>query len=88
MTQHDSEDEKWAPFTNTQRFYDGYKFVGVILYQMSLFMFLTYYFSSNFASKHLLNMFFLFMILRPCMIVFYTTVTSILNLHSAQYKRN
>ena len=88
MTQHDSEDEKWAPFTNTQRCYDVYKFAGVILYQISLFMFLTYYFSSNFASKHLLNMFFLFLLLRPCMIVFYTTTTSILNLHSAQYRRN
>ena len=52
---------------------------------MTLCLYCAYYSTSNFASKFMLDLFFLFLILRPFVIVFYTTTTSLLNLHMARH---
>lgn len=53
----------------------------MINYQVSLTLMLAYYANSNFASKYLLDIFSLFLMVRPVTILLYTCFVTIMDTH-------
>ena len=87
MSEIDSQDSDHKPTRWIQNLYDIWKFLGVILYQITLTLLIAYYINSNFASQYLLDVFSLFLIVRPCAILFYAFFVSIMDTHKTWVRR-
>ena len=55
--------------------------MSVILYQATLCLYVAYYETSNFSNIYLKELFFLFLIARPIVVIVYTTLTAVCNIH-------
>ena len=71
-----------------QNLYDIWKFIGVINYQVTLTLLIAYYVNSNFASQYLLDIFGLFLIVRPGLIVTYSTFVTCMEGHKTFVSRS
>ena len=63
------------------------KFLGVINYHFSLTLMIAYYINSNFASQYLLDVFSLFLMVRPATILLYSTFVTLMDTHKTCVKR-
>lgn len=61
------------------------KLASVIFYQASLLVFIAYYKSSRFSSIYLKDLFYYFLVVRPVVVVAYTTFTSVCNWRAAWF---
>ena len=77
MSDKDSENSDHSPKRPCQNLYDILKFTGVMLYQISFCLMIAYYYTSNFASQYLVDIFRAFIILRACIVLLYTVCISI-----------
>ena len=81
----DSEEETHLPSATSQNAYDFLKFTGIIIYQISFAAVIGQVKQAKFASKYLLDMFKGFLLMRPIVIVCFTTFTMVLSWHRAKY---
>ena len=70
-----------------QNLYDIWKFIGVLNYHFTLTLMIAYYVNSNFASQYLLDIFGLFLIVRPALIGTYTTFVTFMEAHKTFVSR-
>lgn len=73
------------PNLRTQKCFDLLKFVSVMVYQATLFLFVAYYTTRQFSNIYLKELFYLFLTIRPIVIVSYTTFTAMCNCKAAFY---
>ena len=81
----DSEEETHLPSKKCQAAYDSIKFLGILIYQLSYCLMIGHMFGSNFANNDFLNIFKLFFIVRPLVIIFYTFFTAFLAIHRSKF---
>ena len=67
--------------------YDIWKFIGVINYQVTFTLVIAYYINSNFASQYLLDIFYLFIAVRPALIIFFTVFLTMMEAHKTFVQR-
>jgi hypothetical protein len=79
----DSDDESKLPNLKAQKCFDLLKFTSFLFYQASLLSFIAYYSSSRFANIWLKDLFYLFVVARPIIIVCYTTFTALFNMKAS-----
>ena len=87
LSDNDSQGSDYNPTKRSQHCFDLLKFMGVILYQLSLCLTVGYYFTSNFASIYLMGMFKGLIVLRPILIVIYSVMSSLLEFHKVHHAR-
>ena len=87
MSDKDSENSDHSPERYCQNIYDILKFTGVLLYQTSFCLMIAYYYTSNFASQYLVDIFRAFIILRAGVVFLYTMCISVFTLQEGTYKR-
>ena len=88
MSEHDSQGSDQKPTAWLQNLYDIWKFIGVIIYQCTLTLMIAYYVNSNFASQYLLDVFGLFMIVRPGLICTYSSFVTFMEAHKTYVLRS
>jgi hypothetical protein len=81
----DSDDETQFPNLQIQRCYDALKFVSLLVYQLTLVTFLSYYVTSRFANIYIKELFYMFLVSRPIVIATYTTFSSCCSIKNARY---
>ena len=57
--------------------YDILKFTGVLLYQVSYCLMIAYYYTANFASQYILDIFRGFIVLRAAVVFLYSMCISV-----------
>ena len=63
------------------------KFTSVMFYLATLCLYLAYYETSNFSNIYLKQLFWLFLVTRPVLIVVYSWFTAAFNMHQAIYTK-
>jgi hypothetical protein len=85
MDNDDSDDETQLPNLKIQSCFDSLKFVSLVVYQMTLLCFVAYYATSRFATIYIKDLFYLFLVIRPLVIVVYTTANSLFSIKASWY---
>ena len=88
MSDKDSENSDHNPEKTCQNLYDILKFTGVLLYQVSFCLMIAYYYTSNFASQYLVDIFRAFIIMRASIVFLYTMCISVFTVQAGIYKRS
>jgi hypothetical protein len=81
MEQDESDDEEQAPKVTTYQKFLLLKFTSVLFYLATLCLYLAYYETSNFSNIYLKQLFWLFLVVRPVLIVVYSWFTAAFNIH-------
>jgi hypothetical protein len=65
--------------------FDLLKFISVVAYQLTVCVYFAYLKTSRFSNIYMKDMFLIFLIARPILIVFYTTATAVFNINATYY---
>jgi hypothetical protein len=87
MEQDESDDEEQAPKVSTYQKFNFLKFTSVLFYLATLCLYVAYYETSNFSNIYLKQLFWLFLVVRPVLVVIYSWFTAAFNLHQAIYTK-
>ena len=87
MSEHDSQGSDQKPISWIQNLYDIWKFIGVICYHFTLTLLVAYYINSNFASQYIKDIFWMFLIVRPSLIAFYSVFVTCMDAHKTYVRR-
>jgi hypothetical protein len=85
MELEDSDDETQLPPLRTQQWFDMLKFISFLCYQLSLMTFFAYYSTNRFTNIYVKDLFRLFLVARPIVIVTYTTLNTFCNMKAAYF---
>ena len=85
MDNDDSEDEAQLPDLRVQSCFDSLKFVSLVVYQLSFLCFVAYYQTSRFATVYIKDLFYLFLVVRPVIVLVYTTLNSCFSIKASWY---
>jgi len=76
-----------SPFSKLRQFYDAIKFFGVIIFNISLFLNVCYFYSSRFCSKYVGMLFVTFIIVRAIFVTLYSWTMVCTTIHSVKVQK-